>query len=96
MTDPLTRLEELAKASPTVIYQGDNESDKFYSAANPQVLLSLISALRIAKENLKHIAAKTPICEGCDNDSVSLLEHYDYLAERALAEIERLEKEIGG
>lgn len=54
----LAELEEKAKASPEVVFQGGRESDRYYTAANPTTILELIAAYRKAVEALEYIAGR--------------------------------------
>lgn len=50
-----------AKAAPTVVFDNDTESGRFYNAASPDAILSLISKLETCLEALKEIASKKTI-----------------------------------
>lgn len=45
----LAELEALAKAAPEVAFQGDRESDRYYSAVNPATILELIDEFKKLK-----------------------------------------------
>lgn len=70
----LAELEEKAKASPEVVFQGGRESDRYYTAANPATILELVAShrkleadLRKAVEALEWVQLKeeciTPECK---------------------------------
>lgn len=49
---PLSELKALALAAPEVVFDNETESGRFYAAANPARILSLIAALEKAREAL--------------------------------------------
>lgn len=50
----------------------------------------LAPALICAVEALEHISADLARCEGCSEPSISLSEHYDFLAQEALTRIREM------
>lgn len=56
MNHKLAKLKELAEKAPEVVFQEDRESDRFYTAANPKTIITLVSALEQAQETLKFYA----------------------------------------
>lgn len=61
MTTNLEELKRLALAAPEVVFDNETESGRFYNAATPQQILSLISDLETCIEALKKIASMKTI-----------------------------------
>lgn len=89
----LAELEEKAKASPEVAFQGDTESDRYSAAANPSTILELIAAYRKAVEALEHLSKELRIMGEAQQLICDDFKHWQYLnrmwntARAALAEI---------
>lgn len=54
MTTNLEELKRLALAAPEVVFDNETESGRFYNAATPQQILSLISKLETCIEALEY------------------------------------------
>ena len=79
----LQELRELASKAPTVVFDDITESGRFYEAANPQTILTLLDRIEKAKETLE----KFTLPRGVTCSEKEYL--YDQIASEALAELEK-------
>lgn len=54
----LKKLRELALKSPSVVFDIETESGRFYNAASPDVILSLLDKIDAAREALEYYSSE--------------------------------------